>query len=76
MQEKENNMSIVQTNTMHVLDGAVHKYEDIGETSTECAVRDLLTDLRHYCDLHDIDFDERSEGSLEVYLEEKDLEEE
>ena len=48
---------------MHLLEGAVQKYEDIGETSAECAVRDLLTDLRHYCDLHNIDFDEHFEGT-------------
>ena len=43
-----------------------------GETSTECAIRDLLTDLRNYCDQHEIDFEDRLEGSLDVYLEEQE----
>jgi len=31
---------------------------------------DLLADLRHWCDQHDVDFDEVCEGSREVYREE------
>jgi len=58
--------------TMHLLETAIEKYATAGETSTEAAIRDLLTDLRHYCDEHEIDFDDRLEGSLDVYLEEQD----
>ena len=61
-----------EDDTMHVLESAIEKYATDCETTTESAVRDLLTDLRHYCDQHEIDFDDRLEGSLEVYLEEQD----
>jgi hypothetical protein len=57
---------------MHVLEATVEKYGIAGETSTESAIRDLLTDLRHLCDQHEIDFDDRLEGSLDVYQEEQE----
>ncbi len=58
--------------TMQLLETTIEKYGAAGETSTESAIRDLLTDLRHYCDQHQVDFDDRLEGSLDVYLEEKE----
>ena len=33
-------------------------------------VADLLADLRHYCDMHGIDFYEASDTSMNLYLEE------
>lgn len=38
----------------------------------EVAVRDILTDLRHYCELNDVDLDDRPEASLDVYLDERE----
>lgn len=57
---------------MHLLEATIDKYGTAGETSTESAIRDLLTDLRHYCDQHEIDFDYSLEGSREKYLEEQE----
>jgi hypothetical protein len=56
--------------TMHLLEATIDKYGTAGDTGTESAIWDLLTDLRHYCDQHEIDFDYSLEGSLDVYLEE------
>lgn len=44
------------------------------DTTYVGAVRDLLTDIRHYCDAKGLDFHERLKVSREVYLEEKGLE--
>ena len=38
---------------------------------TADAVRDLLTDLRHFCDARRIDFYQKLDGSYDVYLEER-----
>ena len=35
------------------------------------AVRDLMTDLRHFCEAKGLDFHERADASYQVYLEEK-----
>jgi hypothetical protein len=65
-------MPTYKDDTMHLLEATIEKYGTAGETSTESAIRDLLTDLRHYCDQHEIDFDDSLEGSLDVYLEEQE----
>jgi hypothetical protein len=65
-------MPTFKDDTMHLLETTIDKYGAAGETSTESAIRDLLTDLRHYCDQHEIDFDDSLEGSLDVYLEEQE----
>jgi hypothetical protein len=65
-------MPTFKDDTMTILEATIDKYGTAGDTCTEFAIRDLLTDLRHYCDQHEIDFDDRLEGSLDVYLEEKD----
>ena len=65
-------MPTYKSDTMHVLEATIEHYGTAGETSTESAIRDLLTDLRHYCDQHEIDFDDSLEGSLDVYLEEQE----
>jgi hypothetical protein len=69
-------MSTPQNNSMRLLDAALHKYEAIGRSNIEFAISNLLTDLRHYCDDHDIDFDDRVEESLDVFLDEDAVEEE
>lgn len=40
------------------------------ETNEQGAVRDILTDLRHYAAAHGVDFDMAIEGSLTVMEEE------
>ena len=65
-------MPTFKDNTMHLLETTIDKYGTAGDTCTEVAIRDLLTDLRHYCDQHEIDFDYSLEGSLDIYLEEQE----
>ena len=65
-------MPTYKSDTMQVLETTIDKYGTAGETSTESGIRNLLTDLRHYCDQHEIDFDDSLEGSLDVYLEEQE----
>ena len=65
-------MRTFKRDTVHVLEATIEKYGTAGEMSTESAIRDLLTDLRHYCDEHEIDFDDSLGGSLDVYLEEQE----
>ena len=65
-------MPTLKDDTMYLLEATIEKYGTAGDTCTESAIRDLLTDLRFYCDQHEIDFDFSLEGSLDVYLEEKD----
>ena len=65
-------MPSFKDDTMHLLEATIEKYGTAGETSTESAIRDLLTDLRHFCDQREIDFEDCLEGSLDVYLEEEE----
>ena len=65
-------MPTFKDDTMHLLETTIDKYGTAGDTCAEAAIRDLLTDLRHYCDQHEIDFDYSLEGSLDVYLEEQE----
>ena len=65
-------MPIFKDDTMHLLVATIEKYGTAGETSTESAIRDLLTDLRHYCDHHEIAFEDCLDGSLDVYVEEQE----
>ena len=65
-------MPIFKDDTMHLLEATIEKYGTAGETSTESAIRDLLTDLRHYCDHHEIAFEDCLDGSLDVYVEEQE----
>jgi hypothetical protein len=37
----------------------------------QTAIRDLLTDIRHYCDAKRLDFDAALEGSYDVYCDER-----
>jgi len=68
----DSTMPAFKNDTMHRLETTIEKYGTTGETSTESAIRDLLTDLRHYCDRHEIAFEDCLEGSLDVYLEEQE----
>jgi hypothetical protein len=52
------------------LEPIVKTYEAEG-TTKQCALRDLLTDVRHYSDAHDLDFFKALDGSYEVYCEER-----
>lgn len=36
-----------------------------------CMVRDMLTDIRHFCEQQDVDFYRATHASYQVYLEEK-----
>jgi len=38
----------------------------------EAAVRDVLADVRHYCDAHSIDFARQSNASYVLYLDERE----
>ena len=44
---------------------------DADDSDTDSALRDLLTEIRHYCEAKNIDLNERLDASYEVYLEEK-----
>jgi len=49
------------------------RYKDEGSPDNRAAVRDILTDILHYCDEEAIDFPEILDSATEVYNEEKDL---
>ena len=68
-------MPTFKDDTMHLLETTIDKYGTTGDTCTESAIRDLLTDLRHYCDQHEIGFEDCLELSLDVYLEEQESDE-
>ena len=42
---------------------AVDLFSERGENSTEESINDLLTDLRHFCQVEEIDFDKAAEMS-------------
>ena len=46
-------------------------WDDDQRCGKQPAVRDLLTDLRHYCDVEQLDFYAACDGSYKVYLEER-----
>ena len=66
------NTSNPARDTMRLLEKAISGYKTTTATNTECAIRDLLTDLRHYFDRRGIDFADRLEGSLDVYFQERE----
>ena len=47
-----------------------------GETDTSGAVRDVITDLLHFCEQNDIDFSDRLSNATTVFEEEQSLESE
>jgi hypothetical protein len=52
----------------------VKKYKKADGTDDKSAVRDILTDLLHFCNKHNIDFNERLLGANEVFDQEIDSE--
>ena len=50
----------------------VKKYKKVDGSSEKCAVRDILTDLMHYCAKNNIDFNERLLGATDVFNQEID----
>jgi hypothetical protein len=50
----------------------VHLRAEQDESCPSSAVRDTITDLRHFCDAEAIEFNDVLQGSGEVYLEEAD----
>ena len=67
------NMPNFRSGTLPLMEKAIGGYIKAGGgISKGSAVRDVLTDLRHYCELNDVDFDEQSESSLDLYLEDRD----
>ena len=42
-----------------------------GSPSQAASVRDVLVDLRHFCDAKRLNFQEKIDGSYQVYLEER-----
>lgn len=50
------------------IDPTVREYEH--GPGLECGVVDILTDLRHYCDKHGLDFAEACDDSYSHYIEE------
>lgn len=49
---------------------AIEKHYQESEDNA-CMVRDILTDIRHFCEQENIDFYDATESSYQVYLEEK-----
>ena len=59
--------------TLLLVEKAISGYIKTGSgISKESAVRDALSDLRHYCELNDVDFDDQLAASLDLYLEERE----
>lgn len=50
--------------------GALYLYIEAGVSDEESAVRDLLADLRHYCDAHGISFGNEDRCAYRNYVEE------
>ena len=53
----------------------VKKYQKIDGTTEKSAVRDILTDLLHFCEKNDIDFSDCLKNANEVFDQEIDFEE-
>ncbi len=58
--------------TYHAVSELVKTVENAEGTNLAGAVRDILTDLVHFCKDHGLDFDERVQAAKEVSEEEKD----
>jgi len=48
------------------------KYQEKDGSDGQQTVRDIVTDIRHYCDEQGYDFQEVIKGSKEVYDQEKE----
>jgi hypothetical protein len=63
-------MKNCQRHAVKQLDAVLKRYETEGATK-QCALRDLLTDIRHLSDANQLDFYQALDGSYEVYCEER-----
>ena len=64
-----NKLSVARVQS--IIDSHGHYREPEDRQTT---LRDILTDLRHYADEHELDFYKAADGSHVVYLEEKNEE--
>ncbi len=53
----------------------VNKYKKSDGTDDQSAVRDILTDLLHFCEKNNLDFNKLVEHAMEVFDQEVDSEE-
>jgi hypothetical protein len=52
------------------LKDVLKKYRKAGAPNNKAAIRDLLTDVNHYCEANGFDFNEISFNAVVVYAEE------
>lgn len=52
------------------LNDAITGYAETEGTDIDCAIRDALTDIRHLCDVHGLDYGDIDERAYSGYLEE------
>ena len=64
------NTKIHQQTSVNDLGPVVKVYETDG-VDEQSAIRDLLTDIRHYCDAKGLDFYAALDGSYDVYCDER-----
>lgn len=65
---------ISESSTLKELTEFIQRATEKGETDTVGAVRDVITDLLHYCDQNGIDFHDRLGSATEVFNEELSVE--
>lgn len=65
---------ISESSSLKELGELIQKAIQKGETDTAGSVRDVITDLLHYCDQNGIDFHDRLESATEVFNEELSME--
>lgn len=61
---------ISESSSLKELGELIQKAIEKGETDTAGSVRDVITDLLHYCDQNGIDFHDRLDSATEVFKEE------
>lgn len=64
------NMKIHQQTSLKDLAPVMKEYEADG-VGKQSAIRDLLTDIRHYCEAKGLDFCAALDGSYDVYCDER-----
>jgi len=70
MKRKTTNYSTHQPISVKALTPFIKKAAKENDTDIAETVRDILTDLRHFCDFHKLDFAELDKGANDVYTEE------
>lgn len=63
-------MKIHQQTSVNDLAPVMKRYEADG-VGKQTAIRDLLTHIRHYCDAKGLDFYAASDGSYDVYCDQR-----